>query len=240
MKRALVTGGAVRVGRAITLALGREGWDVAVHYHSSAAEAEEAVAELRDLGRHALAVGADLADREAIRGLFERLRGEAGWAELDLLVNNAAIFPRARAEEVTAEAWDRTFAVNLRGPFFCAVEARKLLRAGGSIVNIADVAAFQAWPAYIAYAASQAALVSLTRGLARAWAPDLRVNAVAPGAVLLPEGESEEAAAARTALERVGSPEDVARAVLYLTEATYVTGEVLIVDGGGHLLRSGA
>lgn len=240
MKRALVTGGAVRVGRAIALALGRGGWDVAVHYHSSAAQADEAVAELRDLGRRALAVGADLADREAIRRLFERLEGEAGWSELDLLVNNAAIFPRGRPEEVTAEAWDRTFAVNLRGPFFCAVEARRLLRRGGSIVNITDIAAFQAWPAYVPYAATKAALVSLTRGLARAWAPALRVNAVAPGAVLLPEEESEEGAAARTALGRVGSPEDVARAVLYLTEAAYVTGEVLIVDGGGHLLRGGA
>ncbi len=239
VRRALVTGGAVRVGRVIALALGRAGWDVAVHFHTSDEAAEETVGELREMGRRSVALGANLARPEEIRSLFDRLGREAhGWSELGLLVNNAAVFPRGRPEEVTPEAWDRAFAVNLRAPFFCAVEARRLMAGGASIVNIADVAAFQAWPSHVPYAATKAGLVSLTRGLARAWAPAVRVNAVAPGTVLLPEGEEEDEAAARTALGRVGSPEDVARAVLYLAEAAYVTGEVVRVDGGGHLLRS--
>lgn len=238
VRRALVTGGAVRVGRAIALALGRAGWDVAVHFHTSDEAAERTVAELRSTGRQAASLRADLSQPEQIRSLFERLREAHGWSELGLLVNNAAVFPRGRPEEVTPEAWDRAFAVNLRAPFFCAVEARRLMAGGASIVNIADVAAFQAWPSHVPYAATKAGLVSLTRGLARAWAPAVRVNAVAPGTVLLPEGEEEDEAAARTALGRVGSPEDVARAVLYLAEAAYVTGEVVRVDGGGHLLRS--
>lgn len=234
-RRALVTGGAVRVGRAISLALGRAGYAVAVHFHGAGDAAEEVVGELRAMGREAVALRADLSRPEEIRSLFERLRGEAGWAGLGLLVNNAATFPRARPGEVGPEAWDEVFAVNLRAPFFCAVEARRLMADGGCIVNIADVAAFEAWPAYVPYAATQAGLVSITRGLALAWAPEVRVNAVAPGTVLLPEGEEKEAAARRTALGRVGTPEDVADAVLYLAGASFVTGEVVRVDGGGHL-----
>ena len=238
-RRALVTGGAVRVGRAIALALGRAGWDVLVHYHRSGDEAEEVVAELRGLGRRAHAVGADLIQPDRIEGLFgaceERLGG------LDLLVNSAAVFPRARPEEVRPEDWDAVFALNARAPFLCAVEAACLMgEAGGSVVNVADVAAFEAWPGYAPYAASKAALVSLTRSLAVAWAPRVRVNAVAPGPVLLPdEADDEERrrAAESTALGRIGNPEDVAHAVLYLADAEFVTGEVLRVDGGEHVAR---
>ncbi len=260
--RALVTGGAVRVGRAIALALGRAGYSVALHYHASAEAAESAAAAIRDEAVRAgprdeaedadraepadrtepamaLPLQADLSKPEEVRRLFQRI--EDAWGRLDLLVNNAAVFPRARPGEVRVADWDHVFAVNLRAPFLCAREAARLMgEAGGAIVNIADVAAFEAWPAYAPYAASKAGLVSLTRSLARAWAPRVRVNAVAPGAVLLPEGTDQEArraAAGRAALGRVGRPEDVARAVLYLAEAEYVTGDVLRVDGGAHLLR---
>lgn len=213
---------------------------MAVHYHASEQEALETVAAIRDGGRAAVALGADLAVPEGVDKLFGRLEKE--WGGLDLLVNSAAIFPRGRPEEVKVEEWDRTFALNLRAPFLCARAAARLMGPrGGCIVNVVDVAAFQAWPAYLAYAASKAGLVSVTRGLARAWAPQIRVNAVAPGPVLLPEGTPDEerrTAAARTALGRVGRPEDVADAVLYLARASYVTGEVLRVDGGAHLLRS--
>jgi len=239
VRRALVTGGAVRVGRAIALALGHAGYHVAVHYHGSREAADEVVETIRASGREAHALRADLSDPEAVPGLVEQAAERLGG--LHLLVNSAAIFPRGRPEEVTLESWDRVFALNARAPFLCAREAAARMAEGGSIVNIADVAAFEAWPAYAPYAASKAAIVSLTRSLALAWAPRLRVNAVAPGPVLLPPGSTEEErsrAAANTALGRVGSPEDVAGAVLYLDAAEFVTGEIVRVDGGEHLRRS--
>jgi pteridine reductase len=238
-RRALVTGGAVRVGRAIALGLGRAGYDVAVHYNDSAEAAEGAVEAVRSEGSAAHGLRADLSDAAAIPRLVGRAAELLGG--LDLLVNSAAIFPRARPAEVSLEAWDRVFALNARAPFLCAREAAARMEEGGSIVNIADVAAFEGWPSFAPYAATQAALVSLTRSLALAWAPRIRVNAVAPGPVLLPEGSAEEEhrrAAASTALGRVGTPEDVAGAVLYLDGAGFVTGEVLRVDGGAHLARS--
>lgn len=228
------------MGRAIARALGAAGYRVAVHYHGSEEEAERTVREIREAGGRADPFRADLRDPDAVERLFSELREALGG--LDVLINNAAAFPRGRPEEVSVREWDDLFALNLRAPFLCARAARRLMgEAGGSIVNIADVAAFQAWPAYVPYAASKAGLVSLTRGLARAWAPRVRVNAVAPGAVLLPAryGEEERRAAAdRAALGRVGRPEDVAQAVLYLLSADYVTGEVVRVDGGAHLLKS--
>lgn len=230
----------MRVGRGIALELGAAGYDVAVHYHRSEEAARRVSDELHGMGAEALLLQADLSQPEEIDGLFGRLR--EAWGALDLLVNSAAVFPRGRPEEVRPEEWDRVFALNARAPFFCAQRAAELMAGTeGCIVNVADVAAFEAWPSYVPYAATKAALVSLTRGLARAWAPGIRVNAVAPGPVLLPEGttpEERERAAARTALGRVGSAEDVARAVVYLASAGYVTGEVLRVDGGAHLMKA--
>lgn len=237
--RALVTGGAVRVGRAVALALADAGYDVAVHYRASGDGAEATVEEIRGAGRRSVALRADLAEPAEIPGLFAELEEALGG--LELLVNSAAVFPRARPSDVAVEEWDRTFAVNARAPFLCAREAAALMgEDGGSIVNVTDVAAFEAWPSYAPYAASKAALVSLTRSLAVAWAPRVRVNAVAPGPVLLPEGTSEEGrrrAEESTALGRVGRPEDVAEAVLYLAGAEFVTGEVIRVDGGEHVAR---
>jgi pteridine reductase len=237
-RRALVTGGAIRVGRTISVALGRAGYDVAIHYSSSDSAAAEVGEEIRDLGRRASIVHADLLEPEAPDRLLaeaaERLGG------LDLLINNAAAFPHARPEDVTTTDWDALFSLNTRAPFFCSVAAARTMGDdGGSIINITDSGVGDAWPGYAPYLASKAALVSLTRSLARAWAPKIRVNAVAPGPVLLPEGSSASeraTAAARTALGRVGRAEDVAEAVLYLDNAEYVTGEVLFVDGGSRLL----
>jgi NAD(P)-dependent dehydrogenase (short-subunit alcohol dehydrogenase family) len=235
-----VTGGAIRVGRAISLALARAGYDVAVHYHSSGEAAERTVRELQATGNEAFAIRADLEDPEAIDRLFDEIEGR--WSRLDVLVNSAAIFPRSSPDLVRMNVWNRVFAVNARAPFLCARHAKRLMaETGGSIVNLVDVAAFEAWPGFVPYAASKAALLSMTRSLARAWAPQVRVNAVAPGPVLLPEATSEgerRAAAGRTALRRVGTAEDVAEAVLYLTRASFVTGEVLTVDGGAHLLKA--
>jgi len=234
--RALVTGGAVRVGRAIAEALARAGYDLVLHYHSSPSAAEEVAETLRSEGGRVVPVRADLSDPGQIGRPFDVVDRELGG--LELLVNSAAIFPHHDPLAVDAEEWDRVFALNARAPFLCAqAAARRIER--GSIVNIIDTGATEAWPGYVPYVASKAALASLTRGLAAAFAPRIRVNGVAPGPVLLPEdadGDSErEAAARRTVLRRVGAAEDVADAVVFLASTEYVTGEILRVDGGQHL-----
>ncbi len=238
-RRALVTGAGVRVGRVIAETLVRSGYDVAAHFHSSAEGAEAVVEAARAAGGTGIALRADLADpaaaAELVGGAAEGLGG------LDLLVNSAAIFPRGRPEEVTLETWERVFAINVRAPFLCSRAAAERMTENGSIVNIADVAAFEGWATYAPYAATKAAVVSLTRSLALAWAPRIRVNAVAPGPVLLPPGSTEadrRRAVAHTVLGRLGTPGDVAQAVLYLDGAPFVTGEVVRVDGGEHLRRS--
>lgn len=238
-RRALITGGAIRVGRAIALALGEAGWRVAVHFRRSEAEAAGVVRRLEELGPGGVALQADLADASAAEALVSDAAKALGG--LDLLVNSAALFPRQDPLTVSAGEWDHLFAVNLRAPFFCAREAAKRMLAaeGGSIVNIIDTGADEAWPGYVPYVATKAGLASVTRGLARAFAPTVRVNGVSPGPVLLPVGEDSEGyrarAAERTVLGRVGSPGDVAQAVLYLADAEYVTGEIIRVDGGQHL-----
>lgn len=233
-KVALVTGCARRVGRVIGRALAGAGADIIVHHHASEIEASEAVTEFRGYGVRSEAVQADLTRPSQIEDLFGRV--DALWGRLDLLVNSAAVFERATLEEITPEAWDRVIALNLRAPFLCSKAAVPLMGpTGGSIINIADVAAFQPWPGYIHYCASKAGLVMLTRGLARALAPRIRVNAIAPGPVLPPPGTSGhevENMADLTVLRRIGAPEDVAGAVLYLAESDFVTGSTLVVDGG--------
>jgi pteridine reductase len=211
---------------------------VVVHFRRSEAQAREVVDLLEDLGSASVALQADLSDPEEISRLIRDAESELGG--LDLLVNSAAVFPRHDPLTVSAEEWDSVFDLNLRAPFLCAREAAKLMKeSGGSIINLADTGADEAWPGYVPYVATKAGLVSITRGLARAFAPSIRVNAVAPGPVLLPSGEDSpahrKAAGARTALGRVGTPEDVAEAVLYLAHARYVTGEIIRVDGGQHL-----
>jgi pteridine reductase len=234
---ALVTGGARRVGRAITLALAARGARVAVHYHASAAEAEDTVREARALGAEAWAVAADLREPEAPERLVRDVADRVG--ALDVLVNSAAVMIRTPLEDVTPAQWDGIMALNLRAPFFCARAAADVMRErGGVIVNIADLAGLESWPAYIPHGISKAGVIQMTRALARTLAPAIRVNAIAPGAVLLPEtwGAADAERLARTTpLRRIGTPEDVARAVLYLVEAEYVTGDTLIVDGGRHV-----
>jgi pteridine reductase len=236
---ALVTGGAVRVGRAIALALGDAGCDVAIGYLHSAAAARATVAALRSRGRRAVALRADLRRPAAARALVARTVRAFG--RVDILVNNAAIFPRTPLATTTSADFDRVMAVNLRAPFLCAqAAARAMGRRGGRIINIADVGAVRGWPSYIPYGASKAGLVMLTRGLAVALAPSIQVNAVAPGVVLLPEGFPR-ARARRLAdaipMRRPGQPRDVAEAVrFFATCPSYITGQVLFVDGGATAL----
>jgi len=232
---ALVTGGAVRVGRAIALALAREGADVAIGYRRSGAEARATVADLRALGVRAAAVRADLGDPRAAKRLVTQAVARLG--RLDVLVNNAAIFFRTPFAQTTPAQFNQLMGVNLRGAFFCAqAAARAMARRGGRIVNIADVGATRAWPGYIAYGISKAGIVMLTKGLAVALAPAISVNAVGPGVVELPAGfprESRRRIAAGIPMARYGRPEDVAAAVCFFaTCPDYITGQILFVDGG--------
>jgi pteridine reductase len=234
---ALVTGAGRRVGRAIAVALGARGMRVVVHYNGSADGAVETARLIREAGGIASTVQADLRDVDAAEALIDRTVEEQG--ELFVLVNSAAVMVRTPVGEVREAEWDAMFAVNVRAPFFLAQRAATALRyVGGCIVNIADLAAFETWPAYVPHGMTKAAVVQMTRALAHALAPEIRVNAVAPGVVLLPAEWSESDAEhlrKTTPLQRLGTPADVASAVLYLIEATYVTGEVLIVDGGRHV-----
>jgi pteridine reductase len=231
---ALVTGGAIRVGRAITLALADAEYDVLISYHSSEAAAQETRAAVESLGRRCETVCADLSLPASADVVIDAVRAKYG--RLDLLVNSAANFDERALLDVDAEAWDTVMNLNARAPHLLVRAASDLLRAArGSVVNIVDLAAFQPWTDYPAHSVSKAALAHLTRIQARSLAPEIRVNGIAPGAVLAPDGWSQErweALAQKTPLQRAGSPEDVAQAVLFLAGAEFVTGQILAVDGG--------
>jgi len=236
---ALVTGAGVRVGAAIARGLAALGCHVAVHYHRSAGPAAETAAAVRAAGRETALVQADLADAAAALAVGARVVEALG--RLDIVINSAAVMERQPMERVTPESWDRTLDLNLRAPFFVVQGSLDALRrARGQVVNIADVSAYRPWPGYLPHSVSKAGLVMLTRVLARALAPDVRVNAVAPGPVLLPPGWGAEETAdtlTRVPLERLGSPSDVVQAVRYLLQSgDFVTGTTLVVDGG-ELLR---
>ena len=231
---ALVTGGGRRLGRALALALARRGMHLAIHYNSSADEARVTLDAARELGVTAELFPADLSDADAARRLPAQVA--ARFERLDVLVNSAGIMIQATVEETTPELWDRIMAVNLRALFFTVQGALPWLRqAKGKVVNLADVGGLEPWPRYQAHCVSKAGVVMLTRTLARALAPDVTVNAIAPGSVLPPDDWNEAARehlARTTPLKRLGTPGDVAGALLYLLEADYVTGDTLVVDGG--------
>jgi pteridine reductase len=227
---AVVTGGAKRLGRAIALELARAGYDLVIHYNTSGEAAAATVGEIEALGRQAWAIAADLRDVGAIKGLFSAIAARCG--DLAVLVNSAADFPRTPFGEVTLEQWDSVMALNARAPFFCAQHAAKLMSSGGVIVNLADVGGELAWPSYIPYGMSKAAILMLTKSLAVALAPAIRVGGVAPGAALLPDDWSHPAPTARVPLKRVGTAEDIARTVRFIVESPYLTGETIFVDGG--------
>jgi pteridine reductase len=232
---ALVTGAGRRLGRAIALALAERGMRVAVHYHQAEAEARATVDRITGMGRDSAAFAADLRDAAEARDLPARVAARFGG--LDVLVNSSGIMTRATIEETTAAIWDEVMHVNLRAGFFTAQGAAPFLRMGrGKIINLGDVGGLEPWPRYAAYCISKAGVVMLTQILARTLAPEITVNAVAPGAVLPPEEwdeESRDHLAQTTPLRRLGSPADVTAAIVYLLEGgDYVTGETLVVDGG--------
>ncbi len=233
-RTALVTGGARRVGRALVLALARAGADVAVHYHASCDAARDTARAVEALGRRAWAVGADLGDPAEAEALPGRVAEHFGG--LDVLVNSASLFESGPFLEITAESWDRVMAVNLRAPFLLTRSAAPFLQAGaGVIINVADLAGLQAWPRFAHHGVSKAGLIQLTRVSARVLAPHVRVNCIVPGTVLPPEDYTEEQIAAtveRTVLKRLGSPDDVAEALLFLIRSDFATGSIVAVDGG--------
>lgn len=231
---ALVTGGGVRVGRAISLALAESGYDLLVTYNSSPAGAAEVEAAARRAGRRAHAVSADLSREEDVVRLAREARERFG--RLDLLVNSAATFVANDLLDVTADEWDAVMAVNLRAPFLLTRETADMLRAArGAVVNIVDLSALRPWTSHPHHSVSKAGLLHLTRVAARRLAPEVRVNAVAPGYVLPPRHHTPDIikrTRRRIPLGRVGSPDDVASAVCFLARADYVTGQVIAVDGG--------
>ena len=230
-RKALVTGGAVRVGRAIALTLARAGMDVAIGYHRSARAARATVREIERYGVRGAAVRANLGDPAAARRLVREAARRLGG--LDVLVNSAAVFQRTPVPTTTPARYDRLLDVNLRGVFFCCQAAAAAMRRGGHIVNIGDVGADRGWPGYIAYIASKAGVGALTRGLAAALRPrGIAVNCVAPGAVLRPVGFPLARWKAVTR-GRETSVDDVAAAVqFFATCPRDITGQILKVDGG--------
>ena len=233
---ALVTGAAHRVGKALAAGLAGNGYDIALHFHASAAKVEGAVSEIAGAGGRATLFQADLTTGDAPAQLVRDVVDSFG--RLDVVVNSAAVMIRMPMGQITADGWDAVMNLNLRAPFLIAQEAARHLPDGASIINIADLAAFETWPAYVPHGVSKSGVVYLTRALARVLAPRVRVNAIAPGTVLLPDDFDAVAAAhltETTPLRRAGSPDDVVQAMLYLLQATYVTGETIIVDGGRHV-----
>lgn len=236
---AVVTGGAVRLGRTIALALAEIGCDVVLHYGRSQMEAEQTAEAIRGLGRRVVTISADLSQPvEAATEIFDAA-GSLG--EVTILVNSAAIFEDALLAETSEALYDRHAAINLKSPFFLSREFVRRLPKGhhGQIINLADWRAETPPADFVAYTLSKAGLVALTKGLALQLAPRVRVNAIAPGAILPPPGESDEpwrsTKLPQIPLEQTGSPDDIAAALRYLVNARFVTGEVLHVTGGEHL-----
>ncbi len=241
---ALVTGSAHRVGRAIAIELARHGAHIMVHYSSSPPETvRDTLQEIKSMGVDAFAVQSDVGTQEGVTAIFTAVREHFG--RLNILVNSASNFQKRQLLEVTLEDWQNTMNTNLTGPFLCTQAAVAMMRendpSGGVIVNICDKGSVDPWPEYAAHGISKAGLLALTKVSAASLGPDIRVNAVIPGPVMRPSGrymtdEQWEAVGQKVPLKRNGTAEDVARAVSYLAREDYITGAVLQVNGGEHLI----
>ncbi len=233
---ALVTGAGRRIGREIALTLGRAGASVIVNYHQSKAGAQATAREIARGGGQAIPWRADVSRPEQVRAMFRA--AEKRFGQLDVLVNNAAVFFPASWEKLTSKDWDRILGVNLKGVFFCAQAAGRIMQRQkrGRIINLSSLGALQAWPAYMHYCSSKAGVIMLTRCLAKALAPHIQVNSVAPGTILFPGQEPAgrmERVIRSTPLRRAGRAQDIAAMVLFLaTQGDYITGQVFVVDGG--------
>ena len=234
-KNALVTGAGRRIGRAVSLALAREGANVAVHYESSEKEAADLVAEIEGLGGRAVATRADLSDSNELEGLVGRAGEELG--KLEILVNNASIFPIDTLETVDLESLERNFEINAWAPLVL-IRAFAAQTERGHVVNLLDSRVSGFDRTHVAYILSKHVLSALNRICALELAPGIAVNGISPGLILAPAGEDEsyvERLAQTVPLKRSGAPEDIAGAALYLVTSEFVTGETIYVDGGRHL-----
>ena len=238
-KVALITGAAMRVGRVIALALANEGAQVAFTYLTDQEPWPATLLDIRTKGVKAMALPLDVQQKERPRAVIDQVIKQFG--RIDILINNASVWLSSPFLEITPEAWDAALAVNLTGPFLCSQAAapHMLRQQAGVIINITDLSAFQTWPNYAHHSASKAGLVALTRVMAAELAPHVRVNAIAPGTVLLPDNATaakKQWAIDNSLLKRVGVPEDVAKTVIFLVEADFATGAVYFMDGGRALV----
>jgi pteridine reductase len=236
---AIVTGGAIRLGRAQAIALAEHGANVVVHYHASAGPAEEVVRQIQSLGSRAIAVQADLANASAAMGIVDH--AVAAFGRADILVNSAAIFEPGYWDDTTEDGWDRHFNINLKSPFFLTQAFAKQVASEryAHVVNIADWRGVHPGTDHVAYTLTKAAVVAMTKSLALALAPNIQVNAIAPGLILPPPGRGAqyfERAAPHIPAQRTGSAEEIVKALLFLLDSDFVTGELLYVTGGEHLL----
>lgn len=235
-KVAVITGSAVRIGQSVALALADAGADICIHYHTSAQAAGETCNEIRQRGRKAISVSADLSQPvSAAETIFSAVMSELG--RVDVLINSASVFKNRTLKEATATDWDSHLDINLKAPFFLCQKFAELLSSSqsGHIINIVDWRARRAGIGHLPYRISKAGLVTLTECLALELAPEIQVNAIAPGAILPPPGEDQsylDQRAAGVPLKRAGNPAEICQAVLYLLHSDFVTGEVLTVSGG--------
>jgi NAD(P)-dependent dehydrogenase (short-subunit alcohol dehydrogenase family) len=232
-KVAVVTGAAKRLGRAVALRLAEEGMDVAVHYGTSAKEAAEVLGRIEEMGQKAVAIKADLRSVDEIRRLVSEVGNEMG--RLDLLVNSAANFLPGSVISTTEEIWDASLDTNVKSLFFVSQAAAPMLRRSkGAIVNLADTSGLSGWPGFIGHSVAKAGVINLTKSLAKALAPDVRVNVIAPGTITMPGDppEWEEEFTRLAPLRKTGRPSDIADAVVYLASAEFLTGHTLVLDGG--------
>lgn len=235
----IITGGAARVGREMALSLAAKGAHIALSYYADDEPWEETCAEIKAQGVKCICEHLEVRNANEVRQFIHRVKEDLG--RVDALINNASVWLKAPFLEITEADWDFALDVNLKGPFLCSQAAVPIMLAQGNgvILNITDLSAFQVWPENAHHAASKAGLVSLTRSMAVELAPAVRVNAIAPGTVLLPPNASdakESWAVENSLLKRIGSPQDVADLAAFILENDFMTGSVYFIDGGRSLI----
>jgi NAD(P)-dependent dehydrogenase (short-subunit alcohol dehydrogenase family) len=235
----VITGAAMRVGREVALYLAQRGANIVFSYYADDEPWQETKAAIEDHGVRCLALQVEIRDEQQVNSLIDTAVNQFG--KIDVLINNASVWLKAPFMEIKADEWDLSMDINLKGAFLCSQAAARymLKQASGLIINITDLSAFQVWPGYAHHAASKAGLVALTKAMAVELAPSVRVNAIAPGTVLLPPNASPEKvqwAVEKSLLKKVGTPQDVAQLAAFLIENEFASGSVYFIDGGRNLV----